>query len=194
MNAAAHLAGVTAPSAESDGGSGKGAETEGDPALRLRLRRLLAACLDYAERELNKVRRALTGYSAVIRKERSKTPGGVPWMMLVFWADSVTTAVHVSPKRRQCLGRPHTTITIAWTLAPHRATRPDPPPSLSTLSPLQGVNDGNTPLKVLLMLTGSRGHAACPSGLPEPGMTSSPAVAARSAVSRCCLGLLVRRG
>ena len=71
------------------------------------------------------------------------------------------------------------------------ALSPLPFPALS--SRVQGVNDGNTPLKVLLMLTGSRGHAACPSGLLEPGMTSSSAVEARAAVSRCCLGLLVRK-
>lgn len=58
LNPAAHLAGVAAPGGEGDGRGGKGAVTAGDPALRLRLRRLLAACLDYAERELNKVRSA----------------------------------------------------------------------------------------------------------------------------------------
>ncbi|CAM9220994.1 unnamed protein product, partial [Hapterophycus canaliculatus] len=54
----------------------------------------------------------------------------------------------------------------------------------------KGVNDGNTPLKVLLMLTGSSRHAACPSGMPEPGMTPH-AVAARAEVSRSCLEILV---
>lgn len=55
LNPAAHLAGVTVPGGEGGGVSGKGATTAGGPALRLRLRRLLAACLDYAERDMNKV-------------------------------------------------------------------------------------------------------------------------------------------
>lgn len=57
LNPAAHLAGGTGPSGEGGGkgGSGKGAPTASDPALRLRLRRLLAACLDHAEREVSKV-------------------------------------------------------------------------------------------------------------------------------------------
>lgn len=55
LNPAAHLAGVTGPSGEGGRDSGKGAPTVGDPAHRLRLRRILAACLDYAEREKNKV-------------------------------------------------------------------------------------------------------------------------------------------
>ncbi|CAM9206820.1 unnamed protein product [Ectocarpus sp. 6 AP-2014] len=105
LNPAAHLAGIVAEPASA---AGRGTTaTSADPALRLRLRRLLAACLDHTERELNK-----------------------------------------------------------------------------------GVSDGNSPLKVLLMLTGSRGHVACPSGMPEPAMTP-PAVEARAAVSRCCLELLV---
>ncbi|CAN0224874.1 unnamed protein product, partial [Ectocarpus sp. 12 AP-2014] len=105
LNPAAHLAGIVAEPA-STAGRGTTA-TAADPALRLRLRRLLAVCLDHSERELNK-----------------------------------------------------------------------------------GVSEGNSPLKILLMLTGSRGHVACPSGLPEPAMTP-PAVEARAAVSRCCLELLV---
>ncbi|CAM9760008.1 unnamed protein product [Ectocarpus sp. 4 AP-2014] len=107
LNPAAHLAGIVAePTSAAERGT---TATSADPALRLRLRRLLAVCLDHTERELNK-----------------------------------------------------------------------------------GVSDGNSPLKILLMLTGSRGHVACPSGMPEPAMTS-PAVEARAAVSRCCLELLVFR-
>ncbi|CAM9808220.1 unnamed protein product [Pylaiella littoralis] len=104
LNPAAHLAGVVGSSRE-DGA--KGAPAPSDPALRLRLRRLLGVCLKYTERELNK-----------------------------------------------------------------------------------GVSDGNTPLRVLLMLTGSSSHVACPSGMPDPGMTSA-AVASRARVSRSCLELLV---
>ena len=53
MNPAAHMAGVVAPSIEM--GGGEGASEIGSPALRLRLRGLLEACLDYVEGELNKV-------------------------------------------------------------------------------------------------------------------------------------------
>ncbi|CAM9198747.1 unnamed protein product [Scytosiphon promiscuus] len=100
QNPAAHLAGVA------EFCEGKEAPVV-DPALRLRLRRLLAVCLDHIERELSK-----------------------------------------------------------------------------------GVNGGNTPLKVLLMLTGSSRHTACPSGMPEPGMAPH-AVAARAEISRSCLDFLI---
>lgn len=60
LNPVAYLAGVVA---SSGGGRGRGdveeavAAAEGEPAaLRLRLRSLLAACLDYVEGEPNKVR------------------------------------------------------------------------------------------------------------------------------------------
>lgn len=65
---------------------------------------------------------------------------------------------------------------------------PPPPPALA-LS--QGVAEGNAPLKVLLMLTGSPGHVACPSGMLEPDL-NPPAAAARAAIFRSCIEILVR--
>ena len=53
LNPAAHLAGV----APASGKAGvEGGNATDSPAFRLRLRRLLAACLGYVEEELSKVR------------------------------------------------------------------------------------------------------------------------------------------
>ncbi|CAM9562425.1 unnamed protein product, partial [Laminaria digitata] len=55
LNPAAHLAGVVSASGKGGAGAGAGGGSAADsPAFRLRLRRLLGACLGYVEGELSK--------------------------------------------------------------------------------------------------------------------------------------------
>lgn len=186
LNPAAHLAGIVAEPAST---AGRGTAAAADPALRLRLRRLLAACLDHTERELNKVRRFVHDKPRLSGKVCAVTVGGSSLFLDEFIAPVAGKATLLrSAALSFCASWEQESCEKGGT---RQAFLP-PCPLPVHPHPIQGVTEGNSPLKILLMLTGSRGHVACPSGMPEPAMTP-PAVEARAAVSRCCLELLVRR-